>query len=78
MPFHQPWAGSVVSTVRVPAVTGLIEMLFRLLVILQFPKLASDADAPVPARFAAGARRRRTGAAGRERDRQRADDSYRE
>ena len=47
MPFHQPWAGSVVSTVNVPAVTGLIEMLPLLLVTLQSPKLTEPDDDPV-------------------------------
>ena len=37
VPFHQPWAGSVVSTVSVPAFTGVIEMLLGLLVMSQFP-----------------------------------------
>ena len=37
VPFHQPGAGSVVSTVSVPALTGVIEMLLGLLVMSQFP-----------------------------------------
>src|SRR5690349_15448112 len=41
VPFHQPWAGSVVSTVRVPDFTGVILMLFGLLVMSQLPILVA-------------------------------------
>ena len=46
MPFHQPWAGSVVSTVSVPDFTGVSEMLFGLLVMSQFPILVAPALPP--------------------------------
>src|SRR3954454_15015380 len=46
VPFHQPGAGSVVSTVRVPALTGVIEMLFGLLVMLQSPIFVAPPLAP--------------------------------
>jgi hypothetical protein len=42
VPFHQPCAGSVVSTVSVPDWAGLMEMLFFLLVTLQSPKLPPE------------------------------------
>src|SRR3954466_12142973 len=45
VPFHQPGAGSVVSTVRVPAFTGVILMLFGLLVMSQLPILVAP---PLP------------------------------
>ena len=37
VPFHQPGAGSVVSTVSVSGTAGVILMELALLVILQFP-----------------------------------------
>ncbi len=46
VPFHQPGAGSVVSTVSVPAVTGVSEMLLGLLVMSQFPIFVAPAPAP--------------------------------
>src|SRR5919112_2155624 len=50
VPFHQPCAGRVVSTVSVPAFAGLIEMLPFLLETLQSPKPpeASDDEDPDP------------------------------
>src|SRR4051812_8791940 len=37
VPFHQPGAGSVVCTVSVPDLTGVMLMLFALLVMSQLP-----------------------------------------
>jgi hypothetical protein len=48
VPFHHPWAGRVVSTVSVPELAGVIEMLPFLLVTLQSPKPPPpEADPPL-------------------------------